>query len=131
MSTDLRVENAEPAGIRQGDTLKVYVLNMRGKPLMPCSPCKARKLLKMKKAKVVCRAPFQIQLTYATGETMQPVTLGIDSGSKTIGLSAATEKAELYASEVGHRRPSRYTQGISERTPESEDALPRSPKKLF
>ena len=128
MSTDLRIENADPAGIRQGETLKVYVLNMRGKPLMPCSPCKARKLLKANKAKVVRRTPFQIQLTYATGETMQPVTLGIDSGSKTIGLSATTEKSELYASEAGHRRTSRYAQGISVRTPESEDALPRSPK---
>lgn len=84
--------------------MKVYVLNMRGKPLMPCSPCKARKLLKTNKAKVVRRTPFQIQLTYATGETVQPVTLGVDSGSKTIGLSAATEKAELYASEVELRQ---------------------------
>lgn len=30
----------------------VYVLNKHGKPLMPCSPCKARKLLKQGKAKV-------------------------------------------------------------------------------
>ena len=30
-----------------------YVLNMRGKPLMPTSPCKANKILKEKRAKVV------------------------------------------------------------------------------
>ena len=30
--------------------IMVYVLNMRGEPLMPCSPAKARKLLKDKKA---------------------------------------------------------------------------------
>ena len=35
-TTGLRAEQAEPAGIRKGDTLKVFVLNMRGKPLMPC-----------------------------------------------------------------------------------------------
>ena len=67
---------------------------------MPCSPAKARLLLKEKKALVKRRAPFTIQLTQATGEARQPVTLGVDAGSKYVGLSASTEKAELYASEV-------------------------------
>ena len=67
---------------------------------MPCSPAKARLLLKEKKALVKRRAPFTIQLTQATGEVRQPVTLGVDAGSKYVGLSASTEKAELYASEV-------------------------------
>ncbi|WP_417569845.1 RRXRR domain-containing protein, partial [Parasutterella excrementihominis] len=30
--------------------MRVFVLNKRGKPLMPCSPAKARLLLKEKKA---------------------------------------------------------------------------------
>lgn len=59
---------------------------------MPCSPAKARLLLKEKKAVVRHRTPFTIQLTQATGETVQPVTLGVDAGSKFIGLSASTEK---------------------------------------
>ena len=67
---------------------------------MPCSPAKARLLLKEKKAVVRHRTPFTIQLTQATGETVQPVTLGVDAGSKFIGLSASTEKAEHYASEA-------------------------------
>ena len=67
---------------------------------MPCLPAKARLLLKAKKAVVKRRTPFTIQLTQATGETVQPVTLGVKAGSKEIGLSASTEKAELYASEV-------------------------------
>ena len=67
---------------------------------MPCSPAKARLLLKEKKAMVKRRTPFTIQLTQATGEAHQPVTLGVDAGSKYVGLSASTEKAELYASEV-------------------------------
>ncbi|MTU18719.1 hypothetical protein GMD36_06620 [Parasutterella excrementihominis] len=33
--------------------LRVFVRNKRGKPLMPCSPAKARLLLKEKKAIVV------------------------------------------------------------------------------
>jgi len=73
---------------------------------MPCSPAKARLLLKEKKAIVKRRTPFTIQLTIATGEAKQPVSLGIDAGYKHVGLSASTEKAELYASEVELRRTS-------------------------
>ena len=84
--------------------MRVFVLNKRGKPLMPCSPAKARLLLKEKKAIVVRRTPFTIQLTIATGESKQPVSLGVDAGYKHVGLSASTEKAELYASEVELRK---------------------------
>lgn len=38
----------------------VYVLNKYGKPLMPCNPAKARKLLKLNKAKVLRTEPFTI-----------------------------------------------------------------------
>ena len=71
---------------------------------MPCSPAKARLLLKEKKAIVKRRTPFTIQLTIATGEAKQPVALGVDSGYKHIGLSATTEKDELYASQVELRQ---------------------------
>jgi len=67
---------------------------------MPTTPCKARKLLKQGKAKVVKREPFTIQLLYATGETKQDIILGVDVGSKIIGLSATTDKQELFSAEV-------------------------------
>ena len=84
----------------RGWDLRVPVINMRNEPLMPTTPRNARKLVKEGKAKVVQRTPFTIQLLYTTGETRQPVTLGIDSGYKHIGFSATTEKAELIAGEV-------------------------------
>ena len=84
--------------------MKVFVLNMRGQPLMPCSPAKARHLLMDKKAVVKRRTPFTLQLTIATGETKQDVTLGVDAGAKHIGLSASTEKEEVFASEVELRQ---------------------------
>jgi hypothetical protein len=63
---------------------------------MPCSPLKARLLLKSGKATVVKRYPFTIQLTYKRGgETVQEVSLGIDSGFKNIGFSATTQNKEL------------------------------------
>ena len=84
--------------------MRVFVLNKHGQPLMPCSPAKARLLLKEKKAIVKRRTPFTIQLTIATGEAKQPVTLGVDAGYKHIGLSATTKKAELNASQVELRQ---------------------------
>lgn len=80
--------------------LRVYVLNMRGEPLMPTTPRKARILLRDGKAKVARRTPFTIQLTIATGENKQPITLGVDAGSKVIGLSASSEEEELFSAEM-------------------------------
>jgi len=83
-----------------GQDLRVPVLNMRGEPLMPTTPRKARILLKQGKARVVSRTPFVIQLLYPTGENKQDITLGIDAGYSTIGYSAVTAKRELIAGEL-------------------------------
>ena len=78
----------------------VYVLNKHSEPLMPCNPRKARLLLKEKKAKVVKRTPFTIQLLYASSGYKQAVSLGVDAGTKHIGLSATTEKNVLFEAKV-------------------------------
>ena len=78
----------------------VYVLNIEGQPLMPCKEAKARKLLKQNKAKIYRREPFTIQLLFICENQTQNITLGVDAGSKHIGLSATTEKKELYAADV-------------------------------
>lgn len=80
-----------------------YVLNKRGEPLMPCSPGKARILLKQQKACVVKRTPFTIKLLHGSAGYKQPITLGVDAGSKHVGLSASTEKQELYSEEFTPR----------------------------
>jgi len=80
--------------------VRVFVKNMRGEPLMPTTPRKAKVLLKQSRAKVVNRTPFTIQLKYGTGEAKQEITLGVDAGSKIIGISASTEENELYSSEI-------------------------------
>lgn len=86
----------------KGDRLimLVYVLNKHGKPLMPCKPSKARKLLKNKKAKVIKRLPFTIQLIYGSSGYKQKIALGVDTGSKHIGLSATTLTKVLYEADV-------------------------------
>ena len=79
----------------------VYVLNQDGVPIMPSeNHAKVRVLLKEGRAKVVKRTPFTIQLMYSSTNYTQPVTLGVDAGSKHIGLSATTEHKEIYAADV-------------------------------
>ena len=78
----------------------VYVLSIDGKPLMPTKQQHSRKLLKGGKAKVVKRKPFTIQLTVPSGEKVQKVVLGIDTGYKTIGFSAVSNKKELISGEL-------------------------------
>lgn len=79
----------------------VYVLNENRQPLMPTeNHAKVRVLLKQGKAKVVNNCPFTIQLLYSSTNYTQSVTLGVDAGSRHIGLSATTEDKELYAADV-------------------------------
>lgn len=74
----------------------VYVLDKDGQPLMPTDRHgKVRRLLRTNKAKVVKRCPFTIQLLYTTTNHTQDITLGVDAGSKHVGLSATT-KAGYY-----------------------------------
>lgn len=79
----------------------IYVLNKDGKPLMPTNRHgKVRHLLKDNKAKIVKKCPFTIELLYDSTNYTQPISLGIDSGSKHIGLSATTQTKELYSADV-------------------------------
>lgn len=79
----------------------VYVISQDGKPLMPCSNAIARLLLKQGKAKVKNREPFTIKLTYETTGYTQNLTLGVDTGSGTIGTAVSKDNGDiLYMSEV-------------------------------
>lgn len=79
----------------------VYVISQENKPLMPCSNPIARLLLKQGRAKVKKREPFTIKLTYETTNYTQDLTLGVDTGSGTIGAAVSNDKGEIfYMSEV-------------------------------
>ena len=79
----------------------VYIISKDGHPLMPTCRCgKIRRLLKYNKAKVFKYCPFTVQLLYETTDITQDVILGVDAGSKFIGLSATVENKELYAGEI-------------------------------
>ena len=59
-----------------------------------------RRLLCEGQAHVVRLQPFTIQLDYESTTYKQEVSLGIDAGSVHIGVSATTEKKELFTAEV-------------------------------
>lgn len=65
---------------------------------------KVRLLLRDGKARVVRTEPFTIQLLYDNTEHTQSVTLGVDAGTGHVGLSATTDKKELFSAEATLRR---------------------------
>lgn len=84
--------------------MRVFVKNMRGQALMPCSQRKARLLLKQKRAKIVGYKPFTIQLCYATGEAKQVITIGVDEGARHVGIAIVSQDKVLAKGEVELRQ---------------------------
>ena len=80
----------------------VCVIAKDGKPLMPTKRHgKVKWLLRKKKAKIEKASPFTIRLLYEPKtQHVQPVTLGVDAGSKHVGFSASTEREELFSGEM-------------------------------
>lgn len=106
----------------------VYVVANDGQPLMPTNRYgKVYRMLRSGMAVVVKKCPFTIQLQYESERNVQPVALGIDAGSKHVGVSATTKAKVLYESDVELRgdivkllatrrqlRRSRWISGMSE-----------------
>ena len=98
---------------------RVFVLNQHGKALMPCSPCKARILLRDGKAKIIKKEPFTIQLLYGSTGYKQNVNLGIDSGQRHIGIAVTSQDKVLFQGEVELRKDVKsllYTRRIYRRS---------------
>ncbi len=85
-------------------TMFVYVRNQDGRALMPCTPAKARKLLRAGKAKVANRCPFTIQLRWQCEGHMQDVRAGIDKGSSVTGMVCVGKGQVLFSAEIHHRK---------------------------
>jgi 5-methylcytosine-specific restriction endonuclease McrA len=72
----------------------VFVLDKHGTPLQPCTPARARKLLKKNRAAVHRHTPFVIRLKDRTAaeSEVDGVDIGIDPGSKHTGIAVFTAK---------------------------------------
>jgi 5-methylcytosine-specific restriction endonuclease McrA len=80
--------------------MKVFVLSHEGKPLMPTTPRRARLWLKAKRARLVRSEPFTIQLRFATQEFVQKAVVGVDTGSKQVGIAAITNGLVVFQAEM-------------------------------
>jgi RRXRR protein len=74
--------------------MRIPVVDTRGVALMPCTPAKARHLLKSGKARPKRNklGLFSIQLCYTQEPDNQPLVVGLDPGSKFEGFSVVGTK---------------------------------------
>ena len=79
---------------------RVFVESMRGKPLMPTTCRKARLLLKEGKAEIIKYNPFTIKLKYPTGETVQPIDIGVSVEGNTISVALVSQNKVLHRSNI-------------------------------
>jgi hypothetical protein len=84
----------------------VFVLDRKGKALMPCSEKRARLLLARGRARVHRVVPFVIRLIDrdTTSCCFQPVRLKLDPGSKTTGV-ALVRDTEVLDNSTGELQP--------------------------
>ena len=78
----------------------VFVKSINNEPLMPCTPTKARHMLKKGEAHVVKLNPFTIKLNFECENKVQVGKLKIDDGYKHVGFSVTNEKEELLSGEI-------------------------------
>src|SRR6266699_5757138 len=80
--------------------MKVFVLSHTGTPLMPTTPRRARIFLTTRRARMVTCEPFTIQLCFETTTYTQPVTVGVDTGSQTVGIAATANREVVFQAEM-------------------------------
>lgn len=83
----------------------VFVLDTNKRPMTPCSPARARQLMRQGEAAVYRRHPFTLILKEARPDAIvKTLTIKIDPGAKTTGfaLTDATHRV-LFAAELTHR----------------------------
>lgn len=81
----------------------VFVLDAEKKPLSPCHPAVARKLLRDKKAAVYRRFPFTVILKRTADAEIPSVHLKVDPGSKITGMALVQDGKVVFAAELEHR----------------------------
>lgn len=89
---------------------RVLTLSSTRKPLMPCHPSRARRLLREGRASVFRRQPFTIILNDREDGEVQPVDCRLDPGSRTTGIALVIQGHAgdrlVWAAELTHRSAS-------------------------
>jgi 5-methylcytosine-specific restriction endonuclease McrA len=80
-----------------------FILSINQQPLTPIHPAAARKLLAQSKAAIFRKFPFTIILKEESTESIQPLEIKIDPGSKCTGLAILCGSKLIWAAELTHR----------------------------
>jgi len=85
--------------------MSIFVLDTEKKPLAPCHPAVARKLLREGKAAIFKRYPFTIILKEVKENAQPDFRLKIDPGSRVTGLAIVQESigSIVWAGEIEHK----------------------------
>src|SRR5713101_8471866 len=84
----------------------VFVVDVERRPLGPCHPARARRLLTQGKAAVWRHYPFTLMLKRAVPDAQpQLLRVKIDPGSRTTGLAVVNDATGqvMWAAELTHR----------------------------
>ncbi len=86
----------------------VFVISRTKKPLMPCRPVRARKLLTAGRASIYRMQPFTVILVNRADGDTQSVEFKVDPGSKTTGIALVGQFEQqgavvLFGANVNHR----------------------------
>jgi len=81
----------------------IFVLDTNTRPLTPCKPSMARKLLTANKAAVFRRFPFTIILKKVVTATIKSISLKLDPGSKITGIALLEGEKVIFGAELTHR----------------------------
>jgi hypothetical protein len=93
---------------RSSPVQRVFVVSNTRQQLMPCTPARARMLLRGGKAAVLRRYLFTIILKARTEGDLQPIQLKADPGSKVTGVALVADYAKrgktvVWAMDLQHR----------------------------
>lgn len=85
---------------------RIFVLDAERRPLSPCTPARARLLLKAGKAAILRRCPFVLILKTSRPDAhVEPLRVKIDPGAHTSGIALLNDGSGevVWAAEVRHR----------------------------
>ena len=75
---------------------RIFVLDAQRRPLMPCTPARARILLKAGKAVILRRFPLVIMLKAPRPDAIvSPLRVKLDPGATTSGIAVTNDKCSL------------------------------------
>ena len=82
---------------------QVFVIDTKKRPLTPCKPSTAKRLLNAGRAAVWKMYPFTIILKKEVETIPKPIELKIDPGSKVTGFALVQNSKVIFAAELTHR----------------------------